>query len=159
MDSLDLFVSNYINNYMKRVPFKGVIKRLLFRPGEQERTVLSGALKGLRFRFDLRQDTKQWRGIYERPLQKWLSEYVEPGSTCLIIGAATATGTFTVLMAKLAGPGGAVYAFEPSELCKRIAYHVELNKRNYALAPVKVQNYSCLATQIETPLTAQQWTI
>jgi len=123
-----------INSLIKNVPFKGTIKTLLFGSGEQERTVLAGALKGLRFCFDLRQDTQMWRGVYERPLQQWLREHVEPGSTCLDVGAAA--GYFTVLMAKLAGSDGAVYAFEPSELCERITYHVELNKRSYTLAPV-----------------------
>src|SRR5829696_5029069 len=120
-----------IDNIIKKVPFKDVVKTLLFRPGEQERTVLTGALKGLRFRFDLRSDTQKWRGVYERSLQQWLREHVKPGSTCLDIGAAE--GYFTVLMAKLAGSNGAVYAFEPSELCEQVTYHVELNRRTHDL--------------------------
>src|SRR5215208_8373173 len=101
-----------------------------------QQPVLAGALKGLRFRFNLRSDTQKWRGVYERSLQQWLTEYVKSGSTCLDIGAAE--GYFTVLMAKLAGSNGAVYAFEPSQLCERVTYHVELNKRNHDLAPVSV---------------------
>ena len=110
---------------IRSVPLKDTIKTLLFRPGEWERAVLTGALKGLRFRFDLRSDTQQWRGVYERPLQEWLTEYVWPGSTCLDIGAGQ--GYLTVLMAKLAGPDGVVHAFEPSQQCERIAYHARLN--------------------------------
>jgi len=125
-----------INDFVRRLPFKGVVKELLFRPGEQERTVLAGALKGLRFRFDLRHDTQAWRGVYEQLLQRWLTEHVAPGSTCLDIGAAD--GYFTLLMAKLAGPNGAVHAFEPSALCERITDNVEINRANYALAPVSV---------------------
>jgi len=125
-----------IDNIIKKVPFKDVIKALLFRHGEQERTVLAGALKGLRFRFDLRLDTLRWRGAQERSLQQWLKAYVKPGSICLDIGAAE--GYFTVLMAKLAGSNGAVYAFEPSELCEQVTYHVELNRRTHDLAPASV---------------------
>src|SRR5215208_4534567 len=101
-----------------------------------QQPVLAGALKGLRFRFNLRSDTQKWRGVYERSVQQWLKECVKSGSTCLDIGAAE--GYFTVLMAKLAGPDGVVCAFEPSELCERVMYHVELNRRNHDLAPVSV---------------------
>jgi hypothetical protein len=130
-------VNNVLNNVLKHVPFKNLIKTILFRRGEQERAVLTGALRGLRFRFNLRQSTQRWRGVDERLLQRWLSEYVESGSTCLDIGASD--GYYTVLMAKLAGPKGAVYAFEPSsQLSERIAYHVGLNGRKHDLAPVTV---------------------
>lgn len=138
-------------NIIKNVPFKDIIKAIVFRPGEQERAVLGGALKGLRFRFDLREDTQGWRGIYERPLQRWLCEYVEPGSTCLDIGAAN--GYFTVLMAKLAGPNGAVYAFEPSQQsCEHIAYHVELNSHDHALAPVSVYDRFVVSDETKSDL-------
>jgi hypothetical protein len=133
-----------INNVIKSVPFKDAIKRFLFRTGEQERTVLAGELRGMRFRFDLRHDTQMWRGVYEQSLQQWLREYVEPGSVCLDIGAAE--GYFTVLMAKFSGPDGAVYAFEPSELRERITDHVELNRHNYPLAPVSVYDRFVTAT-------------
>ena len=129
-----------LSNAAKAIPppLKNVLKLALFRPGSHERAVLAGALKGLRFDFDLRADTQKWRGVYEQSLQRWLSEYVEPGSTCLDVGAAD--GYFSVFMAKLAGPTGAVHAFEPSELCERIPSNVELNKHTHALAPVSVYN-------------------
>jgi FkbM family methyltransferase len=125
-----------LNNVLNRVPYKDAVKMLLFRPGEQERPVLAGELKGLRFHFDLRHDTQMWRGVYEQSLQRWLREYVEPGSICLDIGAAA--GYFTILLAKLSGPDGVVYAFEPSELHERITDHVELNRQNFPLATVSV---------------------
>ncbi len=123
-----------LDDLIARLPFKELIKALLFRPGDHEHSVLGGALKGMRFRFDLRADTQRWRGIHERPLQRWLRRHVEPGSTCLDIGAAD--GYYTLLMAKLAGPSGSVHAFEPSPLCERITEHVKLNCERHALAPV-----------------------
>ena len=66
------------------------------------------------FYFDLRVDTQEWRGIYEQSLQQWLQQYVQPGAVCLDVGAAK--GYFSLLMAKLAGPSGYVYAFEPSPI-------------------------------------------
>jgi hypothetical protein len=139
-----------IKNLIKTFPFKSLIKKTLIRPGEHERAVLTGELKGLRFRFDLRSDTQKWRGIYERPLQRWLSEYVEPGSTCLDIGAAD--GYFTILMAKLAGSSGVVHAFEPSELYERIARHVDINRHNYTLAPVSVHNRFVVSNSAQSDL-------
>jgi FkbM family methyltransferase len=142
-----------MNWIVSRIPVKDAVKTLFFRPGEQERAVLTGALKGLRFRFDLRSDTQQWRGVYERPLQKWLTEHVRPGSICLDIGAAQ--GYFTVLMAKLSGPDGAVHAFEPSELCERIAYHAELNGRDHVLAPVSAHKRFVVGDAVQSdPLSA-----
>ncbi len=130
----------FLSNAAKVIPtpLKNVLKLALFRPGLHERAVLAGPLKGLRFHFDLRADTQKWRGVYEQSLQRWLGEYVEPGSTCFDVGAAD--GYFSVFMAKLAGPTGAVHAFEPSELCERIPSNVELNEHTHALAPVSVYN-------------------
>jgi hypothetical protein len=114
---------------------KNVVKAMLFRPGYREHRVLGGALKGMSFTFDLRRDTRQWRGLYEQALQDWLMRYVKWGDVCLDIGAAR--GYFSLLMAKLAGPQGRVYAFEPSPLHQDIQAHLNLN-REYLLAPVGI---------------------
>lgn len=112
---------------------KHVVKRLLFRPGMHKYRIRGGALSGLWFEFDLRHDTQAWRGIYEQPLQKWLTTYVKPGDTCLDIGGAD--GYFALLMAKLSGPQGQVHSFEPSEKIEHIQQNFTLNQ-GVPLAPL-----------------------
>lgn len=112
---------------------KNTIKRILFRPGIREYRIRGGALRGLRFEFDLRHDTQAWRGIYEQRLQEWLLNHVTPGDTCLDIGGAD--GYFALLMAKLSGPQGEVHSFEPSEKIDRIQRNFALN-RDTPLAPL-----------------------
>ncbi len=84
---------------------------------------------------DLHEDTQIWRGIYEQDLQAWLTEKVKPGAVCIDIGAAE--GVFTVLMAKLAGPSGRVFAFEPSSRGVQIQENLDLNPREQR-APVEI---------------------
>jgi len=128
------------------VGLKTAIKRILFQPGEQKREVIGGALRGLSFTFDLHVDTQRWRGQYERPLQHWLQKHVRIGSVCLDVGAAD--GYFALLMAKLAGPPGRVYAFEPGPQCPLIAQHFEWNK-SQALATLEV--YQKLVVAADDP--------
>lgn len=113
---------------------KTILKKLLFKPGIQERKIVGGKLKGFRFTFDLQTDTQRWRGVYEESLQHWLAAYVRKGSICLDIGAAD--GYFTLLMAKYAGKGGAVYAFEPSSYCEMIQKHFEMNSSSELARPI-----------------------
>lgn len=105
---------------------KHAVKNLLFRPGLRKYRIRGGALAGLMFQFDLRHDTQAWRGIYEQPLQEWLSGCVKPGDTCLDIGGAD--GYFALLMAKLSGPQGQVHSFEPSEKIEHIQQNFDLNQ-------------------------------
>ncbi len=112
---------------------KRAVKHFLFRRGMRKYRIRGGALSGLWFQFDLHQDTQAWRGIYEQPLQRWLSTYVKPGDTCLDIGGAD--GYFALLMAKLSGPQGQVHSFEPSEKIKYIQQNFALNQ-GMPLAPL-----------------------
>src|SRR6266498_2331521 len=116
---------------------KQLVKALLFRPGYTKHRILAGSLRGMWFTFNLRGDTQQWRGIYETALQTWLKAHLRPGGTCMDIGAAR--GYFTLLAAKLAGPQGHVYAFEPSPLHKHIHAHIAMHNPGW-LAPVSVHD-------------------
>lgn len=70
----------------------------------------SGPGKGLRF--DAGPYTKRFAsGQYERPVQEALASVVRPADVCCDIGANL--GFFSVLLGRLAGPGGSIYAFEP----------------------------------------------
>lgn len=112
---------------------KNIIKTLLFKPGLRDYRIRGGKLAGLQFRFDLRHDTQAWRGVYEQPLQEWLSTYVKPGDTCLDIGGAD--GYFALLMAKLSGKQGHIHSFEPSSKVEHIQYNFALNQ-SLPLAPL-----------------------
>ena len=67
-----------------------------------------------------------WRGIYEPELARALQQVVEPGMTCFDCGANA--GYFTLLLSKLTGPTGKVYAFEPVPVnANYLRRHLELN--------------------------------
>jgi FkbM family methyltransferase len=63
---------------------------------------------------------------YEPDVHAALHRYCKPGMTVLDIGANMGTHTFT--MAKLVTPGGAVYAFEPTEFAyTKLVHNLSLN--------------------------------
>ena len=72
--------------------------------------IRSGPGKGLRF--DAGLHTRRFAcGRYEIPVQQALAALVRPGDVCCDIGANL--GFFSILLGRLAGPSGSVYAFEP----------------------------------------------
>jgi FkbM family methyltransferase len=72
--------------------------------------IASGPGKGLRF--DAGPHTKRFAdGAYERAVQDALASVVKPADVCVDIGANL--GFFSLLLGRLAGPGGSIYAFEP----------------------------------------------
>lgn len=65
-------------------------------------------------------------GYWEMWLTEALAETIKPGMTVVDIGANL--GYFTILMADLVGPDGAVHAFEPNpELVSKLARSVSIN--------------------------------
>ncbi len=52
-----------------------------------------------------------WLGTYEAEGQEMLRELVRPGDVCYDLGANA--GFYTLAMARLTGPGGRIFAFEP----------------------------------------------
>jgi FkbM family methyltransferase len=72
--------------------------------------IASGPAKGLRV--DAGRYTQRFSsGNYERPVQEALAMQVRRGDVCYDIGANL--GFFSVLLGRLTGPAGSVYAFEP----------------------------------------------
>lgn len=69
------------------------------------------------------QSVGQWlanHGYWESWITSWMTNNINPGSVCIDIGANY--GYYTLLMQKLVGPNGGVYAFEANpELCQLIA--------------------------------------
>lgn len=70
----------------------------------------AGPAAGLRF--DAGTDTLRFqKGDYERPVQQALASLARPGDICYDIGANL--GFFSILLGRLVGATGMVYAFEP----------------------------------------------
>src|ERR1700692_1299441 len=88
-------------------------------------SVRTGPLKGYRWMMHSGVHT-YWRGVYEPELARALEQVVKPGMTCFDCGANA--GYFTLLLSKLTGPTGKVYAFEPvAANANYIRCHLELN--------------------------------
>lgn len=101
-----------------RRPFEAFARRLL-KPRSR---IMTGPLKGYRFSGGL----AQVLGIYEIEVQQALIDHVCRGSVVYDIGANN--GFFTLLAAKLSGPEGHVYAFEPfPQNAEKIERAVEAN--------------------------------
>lgn len=96
----------------------------------------SGPAKDLRF--DAGADTPRFTpGRYEPPIQECIANVVKPGEVCYDIGANL--GFFTILLARLAGSAGIVYAFEP---VPRNAEIVEGNARLNDMTNISVLRYA-----------------
>ncbi len=89
---------------------KALLKKTIYRPGAVVR-ILGGPLRG--YRFVVGEDTG-WALLYggwEPVAQRVYARFVRGGDVVYDIGANV--GIHSLLFAKLVGPGGAVYAFEP----------------------------------------------
>jgi FkbM family methyltransferase len=101
-----------------RLPLKMVPKSAIV-------TFLWGPLKGMRW-ITGASNHGYWLGMYERKMKRLLLENVSTGDTFLDLGAHV--GYYSLLGAKLVGPKGKVYSFEP--LPRNLAFlrkHLELN--------------------------------
>ncbi len=123
--------------------FLGRAIRLPLRlvPRDAVMRVLSGPLRGRRWIAGAATHGC-WLGTYERLAQQVFVDHVRHGSVVYDIGANA--GFFTLLASKLAGPSGAVYAFEPME--RNLGYireHLRLNDaRNVHVVPVAISDRS-----------------
>lgn len=101
--------------------------------------VLSGPLRGRRWIAGAATHGC-WLGTYERFGQRIFVEHVSPGGVVYDVGANA--GFFTLLASMLAGPSGAVYAFEPMERNLRYIHeHLRLNRtENVHVVPMAVSD-------------------
>ena len=71
------------------------------------------------------------QGVWDKELTEWMIKNIQPGWTCLDIGANVFY--FTEVMARLVGSNGNVMAFEPiKRLCKSYEYARTLNEYDNA---------------------------
>lgn len=115
-----------------RLPLRLVPRNAVLR-------VLSGPLRGRRWIAGAATHGC-WLGTYEPLAQRVFVEHVRPGGVVYDVGANA--GFFTLLASKLAGPSGAVYAFEPMERNLRyIREHVRMNgAENVHVMPMAVSD-------------------
>ena len=101
-----------------RLAYSGAMRRLgkvlLLRVGDAPavRLIASGLGRGLRLRVLPETPKSYWLGTHEPQMQAALAANVREGMTVYDCGANV--GYFSVILARLVGPEGRVYAFEPS---------------------------------------------
>lgn len=71
-------------------------------------------------------ESMYYRGVYEPETTEYMKQNIKSGDVVVDVGANV--GYFTLIMAKLVGPNGTVYAFEPNEeLCAILRWNVLSN--------------------------------
>ncbi|HEV3470234.1 MAG TPA: FkbM family methyltransferase [Pyrinomonadaceae bacterium] len=101
-----------------RLAYSGALRRLgkalLLRRDRRPvvRQIASGLGRGLRLRVLPETPRSYWLGTHEPDMQAALREQIKAGMTVYDCGANV--GYFSVMLARLVGPRGRVYAFEPS---------------------------------------------
>lgn len=73
--------------------------------------VCGGELRGMQMLIDLATEKYYWLGTHEQRVQELLAREIAPGDVAYDVGAHI--GFFSLLMARRAGAGGLVHAFEP----------------------------------------------
>ena len=89
---------------LARLPLRALPKRLLI-------PILSGPNRGFRWMVGAGIHGC-WLGTYEREKLRQLAHFVRPGATIFDVGAHA--GYYTLTFARLVGPAGRVFAFEPN---------------------------------------------
>src|SRR5438445_12059998 len=111
-----------------KVPVVGSALRRLARryPEGSVVEIRSGVAAGLRWKRHHRYVNGYWLGHYELNIQELLKQELAAGQTFFDVGANA--GFFTLVAAKLVGPGGKCVAFDPSpDNDQSIREQLELN--------------------------------
>jgi len=115
------------------------------------RHIWLGSLWGTKFTIDPRSNLSDLFGILREPhLQRLLGKYLQPGDTVFDIGANT--GFFTLLMSRLVGENGRVFAFEPiPETAESLSHHLKINSISNVKLLVKGVTDNCGVTDFRVP--------
>jgi len=130
-------------------PLARLIRRSLNRlapTGLVEVKVAAGDLAGATILLDMQIDKDYWLGTYEPELQAALRELIPPKAVIFDVGANI--GYVSLLLAKAAGEGGKVFAFEalPSNV-EQLRRNLELNGMESRVTVV-----ACAVTQTPGPV-------
>ena len=108
--------------------------------------IRAGHAAGLLWRRHHRYVNGYWLGHYELPIQEALRRELFAGGTFFDIGANA--GFFTIVAARLVGPGGRCVAFEPSpDNCASIREQIEANSLDHcSLVPEAVSDFEGMVT-------------
>jgi FkbM family methyltransferase len=113
-------------------PLAGVIRRTLNKAapsGLSEVTIAAGALEDMPMLLDMQTEKDFWLGTYEPEMQSALRKLIQPGMVIYDVGANI--GYVTLMMAKLTGAQGKVFAFEAlPDNVERLRRNVDLNGFN-----------------------------
>jgi FkbM family methyltransferase len=106
--------------------------------------IVSGPNKGMKWRTGSSVHGC-WLGTYEQDKVGLLRQFVKPGMVAYDVGANA--GYYTLLLSRLVGPSGRVYAFEPlPENLVNLTHHVHVNGlRNCVVVEAAVSDKSGLA--------------
>jgi FkbM family methyltransferase len=106
---------------------KPVLTRTLYRPGRVAR-ILYGPSKGLKYRIFPGYGLSMIYGGWEPEVHEMMAQSVPAGSVVYDLGANY--GIYTMLLSRLAGPTGFVYAFEPMpQIMKQLQANIDLNRQ------------------------------
>jgi FkbM family methyltransferase len=104
---------------------KPVLSRTIYRPGKVAR-ILFGPAKGLRYTIFPGYGLSMIYGGWEPDVHAVMQQYVTPGGTAYDLGANY--GIYSMFLARLVGPTGRVYAFEPMpEILTQLKANIALN--------------------------------
>ena len=97
-------------------PVTVILRKILniFVPkGERVVTIAAGELAGMRMCLNMKSEKDYWLGTYETKLQSTIHQMVQPGMVAYDVGANI--GYITLILAKIVGTTGHVFAFEALE--------------------------------------------
>jgi len=104
-------------------------------------TVESGLAEGLQLRLNPTLEGNYWLGYHEPDLQETLRRVCRPGCVAYDVGAYI--GFFSLAIARIAGPTGKVFAFEPDHgNCVRIQEHAMRNNLSSSIQVVEAAAWS-----------------
>jgi FkbM family methyltransferase len=115
--------------FYRVTPFARFVRYGLNRVAPQglvQVNVAAGELAGMRMLLDLQLEKDYWLGTYEPELLAAITDVVRPGMVAYDLGANI--GYVTLMLAKMVGDEGHVYAFEAlPENVKRLVSNISLN--------------------------------
>ena len=104
---------------------KPVLSRTIYRPGNVAR-ILFGPAKGLRYTIFPGYGLSMIYGGWEPDVHAVMQRFVSPGGTAYDLGANY--GIYSMFLARLVGPTGRVYAFEPMpDIMTQLKANIALN--------------------------------